>query len=634
MGYFPSFVTVGDFNGDRILDLVTSDPYNNNLSVLLGDGKGSFGTPAKFAVLNHPNSVAVGDFNADGISDLATTNYTLGKSNVSVLLGNGKGGFGTPTSFDVGVHPDVDGNPILLTIGDFNGDGISDLATANYGSIDVSVLLGNGKGSFGTATNFAVAGSPTSLTVGDFNNDGISDLATANAAYTISVLQGDGKGSFATATNFSGYSTPTSVTVGDFNGDGISDLAIADSNGNNVSILLNKNAATSVNNAPVVANLIPTQSFISGNALNFIFAANTFTDPDSGDILSYSAKLADGNKLPTWLTFDATTRTFAGTPATGDVGNFSIDVTATDKAGLTVTSNFGLNITGVIVPPSSGGLISGITVTKNFFQTDATAKGFGIGAVTQKSTTKVNEIGLFAVDDLTGKIGSFAPGSAGYLKAVLDRAQPIFATLAGSFLNHSKQEFSIDPNKIYEFFEIQDGSIVDLKQQLASGKTPTNILYSFPDTDGNSPIKVTTNSSNNGYKISVNADELVLDVVNLAGSAVNTPIGSKSQIAPEGRTIDFTDYPGKTLTVDITTKSDAAYNDNIGFYTVEDTIGSIKLANGSILKPGDANYAVEAIKSALANPQLLAGKTDSKLDRLITGGKIYAPSGSCSGDIK
>jgi hypothetical protein len=103
-------------------------------------------------------------------------------------------------------------------------------------------------------------------------------------------------------------------------------------------------------------------------------------------------------------------------------------------------------------------------------------------------------------------------------------------------------------------------------------------------------------------------------------SPVNA-IGTKSQGLAEGRTIDLTDYPGKILKVDTVTKGDAAYNNNIGFYVVQDSIGTIKLGNGSLLKPGDANYAVEAIKSAV----LRAAKIDSKSNQDIAGGNIYAP---------
>jgi Domain of unknown function (DUF4114) len=102
-------------------------------------------------------------------------------------------------------------------------------------------------------------------------------------------------------------------------------------------------------------------------------------------------------------------------------------------------------------------------------------------------------------------------------------------------------------------------------------------------------------------------------------SAVDA-IGTKNQ-SLTSRTLDLTDYVGKTLKVDAVSKGDAAYTNNIGFYAVQDSIGTIKLGNGSTLKPGDANYAVEAIKSAV----LRAGKIDSKSNQDIAGGGIYAP---------
>jgi hypothetical protein len=102
-------------------------------------------------------------------------------------------------------------------------------------------------------------------------------------------------------------------------------------------------------------------------------------------------------------------------------------------------------------------------------------------------------------------------------------------------------------------------------------------------------------------------------------SAVDA-IGTKGQ-SLTSRTLDLTNYGGQTLKVDTVTKGDAAYTNNVGFYSVQDAIGTIKLADGSTLKPGDANYAVEAIRSAI----LQAGKIDSKLGRDIAGGEIYAP---------
>ncbi len=119
------------------------------------------------------------------------------------------------------------------------------------------------------------------------------------------------------------------------------------------------------------------------------------------------------------------------------------------------------------------------------------------------------------------------------------------------------------------------------------------------------------------------SDGLVLNVVSLNPTLTNA-IGSKSQGLAQSNTIDLSDYAGTTLTADITTTSDAAYTNHIGFYIVEDSIGTIKLADGSTLKPNDANYAVEAIKSALTN-SLQATQSATKLGQNITGGRIYAP---------
>jgi hypothetical protein len=273
---------------------------------------------------------------------------------------------------------------------------------------------------------------------------------------------------------------------------------------------------------------------------------------------------------------------------------------------------------------SDGGhtFIPGVSVANNLFQTDASFKGFGITPISQKPSQKVSEIGLFAVDDLSGKIGNLSPGETGYLDAVLKAAKPIFSTLGGSFFSTDKQEINLDPGKIYQAMEIVDGSFFDAQQQLDAGETPNNILFSLPDGSGKSPMKIT--NSTDGYNLSINDDELVLGIKKLDGESAQTPIGAKSQFAPEGQTIDLSDYAGQMLKADMTTKSSADYNNHVGFYAVEDAIGTIKLANGSTLKPGDANYAVEAIKLAMANP-LQAGKTDSLTGKELAGGKIYAP---------
>jgi hypothetical protein len=133
----------------------------------------NFADAANFGVGSSPNSVAVGDFNGDGDLDMATANVY--SNDVSVLLGDGAGGFGLAGSYSVGYDPQS------VVASDFNNDGSTDLATSNIFSDDVSVLLGDGFGSFGTATNFGVGSHPYSVAVSDFNNDGDPDLATATS---------------------------------------------------------------------------------------------------------------------------------------------------------------------------------------------------------------------------------------------------------------------------------------------------------------------------------------------------------------------------------------------------------------------------------------------------------------------
>ena len=129
-----------------------------------------------------------GDFNGDGRPDLAVANY--GDNDVSVLLGNGDGTFQNQVTYAVGSSP-------ALVTGDFNGDGRTDLAVANQDSNDVSVLLGNGDGTFQNQVTYAVGSAPYALVAGDFNGDGRTDLAVANSYDNdVSVLLGNGDGTF------------------------------------------------------------------------------------------------------------------------------------------------------------------------------------------------------------------------------------------------------------------------------------------------------------------------------------------------------------------------------------------------------------------------------------------------------
>ena len=169
-----------------------------------------------FAVATYPISICKADFNGDGKMDLATANYTSG--NVSVLLNTGVGNFGTATNFS------VTSELTSITSADFNNDGKADLAVGSYDSNYVSVFLGTGTGTFGSASHFG--GSTTPLINGDFNGDGNIDIVYAGGCQAY-VMLGNGAGSFGSPISSNAQlCNLNSMCCADFNNDGHLDLVV------------------------------------------------------------------------------------------------------------------------------------------------------------------------------------------------------------------------------------------------------------------------------------------------------------------------------------------------------------------------------------------------------------------------
>ncbi len=228
----PQSVALGDLNGDDVLDLAVATPESDEVSLLLGNGDGTFQAEQRFAAGFRPVSVALGDLNGDSVLDLTLANQ--GSFDVSVLLGKGDGTFQAEQRFAAGF------GPRSVMLGDVDSDLVLDLVVAN--SSDVSVLIGNGDGSFQAQQSFPTGGLPLSAILGDVNDDGKLDLAVTNhvidSAGNVSALLGNGDGSFQAPQSYAVGNSPKSVALGDINSDGVPDLAVANTGSNDVSVLL------------------------------------------------------------------------------------------------------------------------------------------------------------------------------------------------------------------------------------------------------------------------------------------------------------------------------------------------------------------------------------------------------------
>jgi uncharacterized repeat protein (TIGR01451 family) len=222
VGSNPVAIVVGDFNGDSKPDLAVADSTSANVSVLLGNGDGTFQAAKDSAAGTSPATPAVADFNADHKFDLIVMaeDSSGTQTFVNLLLGNGDGTFQTPGKIDAS-----DGAASVVT-GDFNGDNKADVILGDSNG-NLIVLLGNGDGTFQPASTISqgVTGTVGPLVVADFNADSKLDLVATVSGGAIVVL-GNGDGSFQSPVHVADSSQNGFLLVGDFNGDNKEDVLL------------------------------------------------------------------------------------------------------------------------------------------------------------------------------------------------------------------------------------------------------------------------------------------------------------------------------------------------------------------------------------------------------------------------
>ncbi|MCP3981619.1 MAG: hypothetical protein GY716_20155 [bacterium] len=236
VGRTPAAVSAADLDDDGAMDLIVANSNSGSLSILLGDGSGGFRDPVERAVGGFPFSLAVGDLNRDGVDDVVFPSYFGGT--LTLLAGDGDGGF-----LPLG-ELTVEGFPLFVTIDDVDGNGLPDLIYTDFLAPSVNVWLGNASGGFGdgnAASSITPVGSdPRWVAIDDFDDDGRRDLAVAAAgADTVSLLLGEGDGSFEADSVIDVAAGPRSIAVGDFDSNGSPDLAVVSLDADLLTVLIN-----------------------------------------------------------------------------------------------------------------------------------------------------------------------------------------------------------------------------------------------------------------------------------------------------------------------------------------------------------------------------------------------------------
>ena len=423
------FVTGGPLD---ILTVSNNTTGTNNAALLLGNGAGggTVGAPFSLGGISAVTAVAAGDFNRDGNQDFVITGVIYGVYCFAPVLGTGKGTFGGPTLNAVGNYP------LLVAVGAYGKSGYPDIVVADTGADQLTIFQNNSQGYFFPAGQANTGKNPTAMVPGDFNNDGYLDLAVVNGGNNnVTIFFGKGNYTLTPGTTIATGSSPTSIAVGDFNEDGIADLAVVNSAGKSVSILLGKGDGTFTTAAPLPTGV---------NPVNVVTGDFSGTGPADLVVINQDIASTTGSTLTVEsaeLT-DSATATAKGVAAYG-AGAHLVDASYEGDSLYDTSVSATTSLNGVANPaatpvftPAGGNVPAGQKVSI----TDAT-KGAVIyyttnGKTPTTSSTKYTGVITVSASETIEAIAvatGYSNSKVASEKYVLAAALPVFKPAAGTY---------------------------------------------------------------------------------------------------------------------------------------------------------------------------------------------------------
>src|ERR1700757_359552 len=545
-GNNPIWVTTADFNNDTKPDIAVSHFSGGYISILLGNGNGTFGAPINFSIAGTLSKIVAADFNADGKTDLVVADYYSG---AWITFGNGNGTFTGQTQLSPG------NGAISVEIGDINNDFNTDIVTISSStSNNVAILTGVGNGTFNAATNLTVGGSPKSIAIADLDNDGNRDLAfTANASNSISILINNGGGTFGIANSYPCGSSPLYAVIVDINADGKKDIVSAN-NGNSISVLLNNGTGaygTATNYFSNGPQMLITNDF-NNDGKSDLVTANYYTD-------NYNIFVGNGAG-----SFANKTPYYAGgyCPATtcGDFnGDGKLDVVTSGSDGnINILLGAGAGVFGTATSYTAGvqlmGIASGdidgdnkldVVVANNNQSIISVLKGNGsggFGTVTNYTCNpSFNNASSIALADVNGdtKLDIITLNYISNGSVMLNNGSGIFGTpivfscngsyyagclVADDFNGDTKKDIAIATSSNYIQVLSGDGTgSFTLTTNYTVGSSPQGIATGDFNADGKKDIIVTSSSGGNTVSLLINNGTSFNTAVNFAiGSYLNS----------------------------------------------------------------------------------------------------------------